>query len=411
MRILFVTCGLPWPPDIGPRVRDYNLIRHTAESCSVLVLSLATEGGCPETARLGELCELVEAFPQRRRSFREHAAGLARGALAGRPLATHPFFYAEFAARIREVVASRRVDVVQIEHSFLAPYVLAVPKEAGCRTVLSLHNIGARQYGRMVGMKVGPVRRAGHLVKWLAMLRWEPRWARRFDHTVVVSQEEKRLLQRGDPTLPVTVVENGVDTRACRPLEPAGDDGGMIFVGTLGYPPNSAAAVYFCEKILPRIRREVPHAHLTVVGGNPPARLRRLAGEGFLTVTGRVPDVTPHYRDSAVSVVPLRAGGGTRLKILEAMALGRPVVSTSLGCEGLDVTDGRHLLIADSPEEFAAKVGLLLKSPRRRQDLAEEARLLVEKTYDWAVIGRKLVGLYGDLAARRPRCSPAPANP
>jgi glycosyltransferase involved in cell wall biosynthesis len=169
----------------------------------------------------------------------------------------------------------------------------------------------------------------------------------------------------------------------------------------MGYPPNADAVLYFCRDILPLIEREVPDVRLLIVGHAPPQPVRRLADRHNVTVTGSVPDILPYYRQAKVSIVPLRGGGGTRLKILESMALGRPVVSTSIGCEGLDVDDGIHLEIADRPAEFAGSVIRLLREPARREQIATAARRRMEECYDWSIIAEKLLALYEELLATR----------
>jgi glycosyltransferase involved in cell wall biosynthesis len=171
-----------------------------------------------------------------------------------------------------------------------------------------------------------------------------------------------------------------------------------MFIGSMSYPPCIDAALYFCNEILPLIRRAVPGVSCHIVGRDPPSEVRRLTGPG-LVVTGRVPDVVPCYRESTVCVVPLRAGGGTRLKILEAMALGRPVVSTTIGCEGLDVVHGEHLLIADTPEAFATSTVRLVTQPALARSLCANARQLVEARYSWDPIANRLMEVYEGMVA------------
>lgn len=403
MRILFITLGVPYPPDSGPRIRDYHLIRAVAADHAVLVLSLDSSPDDRAVLELRKWCEVVEVVPDTPRSVSEHLASVARGLLAGRPLAMHPFYRPEMAAAIRRILRQRAVDVVQIEHSFLAGYVMDVPQNLRCRTVLSFHNLGVRQYRRMLHTRLSLLGRIQFGMKWIAMLGWEPHFARRFDHSIMVSELERKLLHERDATLAVTVIENGVDTGVRRPIEATRGRHALLFVGTLGYPPNADAVIYFVESILPLVRREVPDVTFTVVGGPVPPRVRRLSDGERVRIVGRVPEVVPYYAASDVSVVPLRAGGGTRLKILESMALGRPVVSTSLGCEGLQVVDGEHLLIADDPQTFACKVVELLQAPPLRERIARQARARAEEV-DWKNIGRKLTDLYEELC-------PEPAEP
>jgi len=169
-----------------------------------------------------------------------------------------------------------------------------------------------------------------------------------------------------------------------------------LFIGNMEYRPNIDAVLYFCEQILPLIKTEIPQAELYIVGLNPGPEVLALAGPGVY-VTGPVADVRPYYSQCAACIVPLRAGGGTRLKILESMSLGRPVVSTSIGCEGLDVQNGEHLFIADTPQDFASKVLQLLGDENTRNHIVRRGRELVEQQYDWDVLARQLLTSYMEV--------------
>jgi len=223
-----------------------------------------------------------------------------------------------------------------------------------------------------------------------------------FDHCLVVSPDEARLLKKAVPAAKLSIIENGVDCANLRPLPPALNSSQLLFVGVMAYPPNADAVVHFCKSILPLIRRAIPEVRLTVVGHAPPMEVQTLASSGEVSVTGFVNDPIPYYAGASVCVVPLRAGGGTRLKILEAMALGRPVVTTSIGCEGLDVTDGEHLLIGDTAADFAQQVVRLLSEQELRNRIVVAARSLVEKRYDWTIIADKLARAYAALVSPSP---------
>jgi sugar transferase (PEP-CTERM/EpsH1 system associated) len=406
MRILFVTYGLPYPPDSGVRLHDFHLIKNVSKYYRVFLLSLITEfDQAKYLDDLREYCEHVDVVAARNRSVWEQVREVGRHLRARFPVATVPFVYDEMMSKITECVTQHQVDIVQIEHSFLAPYVEAIPADGRCRSILSFHNLGVRQYRRMVGLQTGPAAKLLFVLKWLMMRGWEAKVAERFDRCVVVSPIEKELLQSANPRLVISTVENGVDVRERRPLPEATVVNDLLFVGTVGYPPNADAVLYFCRSILPLIRRQIPNVRLIVVGHAPTTKVRSLAKQDDVVVTGYVPDVIPYYQQARVVIVPLRGGGGTRLKILEAMALGRPVVSTSLGCEGLQVVDREHLMIADSPTEFAARVIELLTDARLRKEMAVNARRLVETHHDWEIISQKLLALYRDLTFPAP-----PAN-
>ncbi|MEI2689486.1 MAG: glycosyltransferase family 4 protein [Anaerolineae bacterium] len=212
-----------------------------------------------------------------------------------------------------------------------------------------------------------------------------------------MSELDRRRLGRRCPGLPVEVVPNGVDVTYFIPQPAARDNKSVVYVGHYGYPPNADAAQYFVQAIWPLIRSRIPEAQFIAVGMQPPAGL---AGHPGVTVTGAVPDVRPYLADAAVVVAPLRVGGGTRIKIVEALAAGKAVVSTTLGAEGLDVVAGRDLLLADEPQTFAAAVADLLANPGLRADLGRNGRALVEQNYNWDCLAQKQEQIFIRLANR-----------
>jgi sugar transferase (PEP-CTERM/EpsH1 system associated) len=399
MNVLFVTLNLPYPPDRGPRIRDFFLIKEVARKYDVLLLSLLEDAAqLPYRPEMRRYCRVVEAVVAGRHPPTEVLRAAWQGWRAGRPAATWLFYDEEMAYKIQEMVAEHDVDIIQIEHSFLAPYVDAIPRGSGCKTVLDLHNIGFAQYRRMIGLDIGAGEKLGFVLKWWLMRGWEVRYAQRFDCCLVVSPGDAALLRAQNPRLSVAVIPNGVDSSLYQPLPEPGQGNTLLLIGTIRYPPNRDAVLWFADRILPLIERRVPDVKLLVVGHVPTEQVQRLARRGNVIVTGSVADVVPYYQAARVSVVPLRGGGGTRLKVLESMALGRPVVSTSIGCEGLDVVDGEHVLIADGPAEFAAAVIRLLEDGELRARMRDQAWQLVRKQYDWASIAGRLTDVYQSLA-------------
>ncbi len=207
------------------------------------------------------------------------------------------------------------------------------------------------------------------------------------DAVLTTSLEDRNLLASELVGTPIRVVPNGVDTDFFRPGTEDEDPRKLLFTGAMNYAPNADGVAHFCAEILPIIRAVVPEVSLSVVGRDPPPRVQSLARDG-VAITGTVPDVRPWMNGAAVFVVPLRVGGGTRLKILEAMASGRPVVSTSLGCEGLDVKDGHNILVADTPAAFAAAVVRCLRDPSSVARSGPTAGPSFKSAYQWDAIGR-----------------------
>ncbi len=245
------------------------------------------------------------------------------------------------------------------------------------------------------------------------MEHYETRSLRRFQHVVAVSEHDREAMLRLSPGCPITVVPTGVDTEQYKVVPSAsGNPPVVVFTGSMDWEPNIDAVEYFCREIWPAVLADFPDARFQIVGRNPHPRVRRLASSS-VEVTGTVATVTDYLRFATVVIVPLRIGGGTRLKIFEAMAMAKAMVSTSIGAEGLDVTAGRDLLIADDVQSFAAAILRLLRDPRLRQSYEQAAAALAAR-HDWAQIARRFAGVLQDAAARfRTRQNPevTPALP
>jgi len=400
MRILIIADYLPFPLIGGDRIRIYNLLcrvarRHDVSLAGFLERPQDAEG----VPHLNQLCARVETASFKPTSRLVKGLGMVRFGLMGKPPELSLLHSEELMGKIRRLTSAVDFDIVQIEHSRMGLYREALPRCGRSKSVLMFHNFISQQDRRLSQIERRWSNKLRPLINSIAMRRWEPRYAEKFDRCTTVSGIERDLLLKSNPRLQVDVIPNGVDVRQYQPLPAPGAAPSLLFIGNMGYPPGADAALYFCQEILPLIRRQISAAELWIVGRTPRPEVRQLDGSG-VHVTGQVADVIPYYRQSAVCVVPLRAGGGTRLKILEAMALGRPVVSTTIGCEGLDVVDGEHLLIADNPQEFAEKTIRLLTDRQLYQRIAAQGRRLVEDQYDWDVIAEKLMGIYAEQVAQ-----------
>ena len=273
------------------------------------------------------------------------------------------------------------------------------------------HNVESEIWRRHAETKTGAMAKALYGMQYRRMLRYEGRALTRFDGVLAVSDADAATfasLYPGAIRQPVHVVPTGVDTNyfapdrspAPRTLQSASGNQQLIFTGSMDWLPNEDAMQFFCRDILPLIRAEEPDASLSIVGRTPTPAVKRLAEDRGVRVTGRVDDVRPYMKDAAVYVVPLRIGGGTRLKIFEAMAMGKALVSTTVGAEGLPVTDGEHLTIADEPNTFARAVVRLLRDAERRAQLETAARALVVERYDWSAVAGELEAALVDIADR-----------
>jgi polysaccharide biosynthesis protein PslH len=399
MRILMIINHIPYPPFSGASIRIYNLLKRLANEHEVWIVAFTHNENqdAQNIAHLRTYCAGVEAVAAPNLGALDRPWQALEYLFKGRPIELRHFHSHALINKIRELTAQHCFDIVQIEDSYMGLYLEALPSALRRRSVVTFHDVVFSRADRIVRVEPHLLRRIRIWLYGRMMRNWEPFYMENFGRCVVVSEADRRLLFSCNPHLKIDVVPNGIDTQQFQPMPYSDDNSMLLFVGNMGYRPNVDAVSYFCKQVFPLIRTKVPNAEVCIAGLNPASEVLALAGDGVY-VTGTVEDVRPYYAQSAVCVVPLRAGGGTRLKILEAMALGRPVVSTSIGCEGLNVQDGVHLFIADTPEDFAAKTLLLLSKSDVRNSIIQNGRDLAEKHYDWDVITMQLLKSYQEVA-------------
>ncbi len=398
--ILWITPYLPYPPTAGNPIRNYNLLKRIGYLHNVWLLTFDDPHiSADHIEHLKTYCQdVILARPPSVYGALDNPRDFFAYFLSGTPPDLRFYHSEDMAKAIQKLCQQIEFDIVQIEDSYMGLYLNQVPRALHHKSILTFHDVVFEKQARMARIEQRLPRKLRLWFDSWAMRRWEPLFAERFGCCVTVSARDKEILQSLNPDLKMRVIPNGTDTGLLQPLaEPQGGPPSIIFVGSMGYFPNADAATYLCQDILPILRRRIPDLHTWIVGNRPGAELLRWQND-YIHITGLVEDVVPYYQKAHVCVIPLRAGGGTRLKILEAMALGRPVVSTSIGCEGLDVVNGRHLLIADTAEEFANAVLQLLKDDTLRKQITANALDLVRNQYDWNIIADQLMGLYSELA-------------
>lgn len=412
MRILFLTPQLPYPPHQGTTIRNYNLIANLAPRHEIHLLSFVrSHDEIARTTPLHQHCESIEGIPAPRRSPLKRLFSLFLSPLPDMALRLPS---AEFQAKLSATLRRVPFDVVQIEGIEMAPHWM------DCRisniqypiSIFDDHNAEYVLQQRAFETDIRQPRRwiaaLYSLIQWKKLSRYEAMICRLADRVVAVSEADKAALQRLVPGLEITVVPNGVDTEFYNDQFSMINDQSnfghwdldighcsLVFTGKMDFRPNVDAVLWFYREVLPLVRREVPDAHFYIVGQSPHRRVLRLAEDPAVTVTGYVDDVRPYIAGACVYVVPLRIGGGTRLKVLEALAMSKAVVSTSLGCEGFaGLESGRELSVADTPAEFAQRVIELLDDASRRERLGRAARCFVEERYDWRLVVPKLEQVY-----------------
>lgn len=404
LNILFVSPYSVYPPLHGGAVFMYQALRELSKRHHIHLLTFVDR---PEEVASNEslrgILSGVDVFVRRyqpRPLFRLHSN------------AAQTFRDAQFAERLGRLILERRIDLVQYEYAQLAQFHLPLERVAQC---LFEHDIYFRSVQhQLFGSAGGAVAKAQEFLEWLRALRYELSAVKKFDAVFTCHEEEQRLLES---FLGRDINDRGKNGRAPRiysglrtavevssypfPGGPRPADS-LLFVGNFNHRPNVEGLAYFCEKVLPVIRRQRPQAALTVVGANAPAELaRRYGAAAGVRFAGQVPDIREPLGAHAVFVAPILTGAGVRVKILEAFASGIPVVSTPFGAEGIDARSGENIFLAATAPQFAEDCLTLLENPARAQSMAEAARRLVEAKYDWATVADRLDAIYQELVAAR----------
>jgi sugar transferase (PEP-CTERM/EpsH1 system associated) len=395
MRILWLKTELLHPVDKGGKIRTFHMLRELKRDHHVTYLTL-DDASADSDAREGarEYCHELICIPHQQRQ--KFTAGfyleLAQNLVSPLPYAVVKYRSAEMQRKINELTRTNRYDVLICD--FLAPAV-NVPRSLSCPAVLFQHNIEAMIWRRHHEVQTNPIKKTYLYGQWRKMRSFEAAACRRFDHIVAVSREDRALMQREYGAADIDDVPTGVDTTFFRPRgTERRQPHNLVFTGSMDWLPNEDAIRYFTEQIMPLIKQQLPDVTLTVVGRNPyPALLGLGKRDASIIVTGRVEDVRPYMERAAAYVVPLRIGSGTRLKIYEAMAMEKPIVSTTVGAEGLPVRDGVELLLADSPSAFADAVVRVLSDEAFAERLGECSAKLVREQFGWDRVARR----FGDI--------------
>jgi sugar transferase (PEP-CTERM/EpsH1 system associated) len=380
-RALMLTCRLPYPLDDGWKIRSFHVLKALqASGYAVDLLSFySQEAERQASEQLGGVCGGIHLVP-RKKGY--GVRNLLAGLWGDKPFSVLNYRSPLFAQKMAALCASRTYDLIQVEDLVMAHY---LRRKQGQCAVLDMHNIESNLLARYADHEKNTFRR------WYAMLtagklaKFEVLWSSQFDAVTVCSEKDRILLMERGTGVPVSVVPNGVDCDYFR-RDGCEMDGIIAFVGSMDYHANISGIVHFVRNVFPHILKHKPKTILYIIGKNPDREVQKLKGENVV-ITGAVLDVRQYLASATVVIAPLLVGGGTRLKILEAMAMAKAIVSTSMGCEGIDATDGENIRIADDPTLFADSVVKLLTDGAERRRIGKSARLFVESSYDWKTIG------------------------
>jgi polysaccharide biosynthesis protein PslH len=412
MRILWVKADKLLPVQNGGNIRTYHVLRYLSARHELTFYSYY--GGAPDPGYERELQRQLPGAVAVCTGKRE-LSGAARGLdylahlSAQPPYAVGRFAHAKVRKQLQAWFRERRFDVAVCDFLDAA---VNFPGRLNVPSVLFQHNVESEIWRRHAATAGNPAKKMMYRLEFRKMLRFERSAVRKFQHVIAVSENDRSLMTQWVDGDRVTVVPTGVDLAQYRP-DPAACDRTasdsnafaplVTFVGAMDWEPNVDGVEYFCGEVWPAIKGEVPRARFRIVGRNPGRRVQKWASnskDDSIEVTGRVPSVVEHLRQSAVVIVPLRIGGGTRLKIYEAMAAAKAVVSTTVGAEGLDVHDGRDIMLADDARSFAQAVVMLLRDPELRRRY-EKAAAETAARYDWPAIGERFSEVLQTVAKKK----------
>ncbi len=400
MKLLFLTPQLPHPPRQGTALRNWGLLSHlAARGHTITLLSFDEAPGTALSPELRAACAKLVRVPVPRRSTQQRLKTLATSAL---PDMAWRLWSAEFAGQLHALLRTDPPDILQIEGIELARYAFdPAARAAHTRLVFDDHNCEYVLQRRAFETDARRPRRwhaaAYSLAQWRRLRQFESDILKRADATLCVSEQDRDALRTLVPDARPHVIYNGIDVAAMRSPEAASDEPTLVFTGKMDFRPNIDAALWFADAIFPAVRAAHPQAKLMIVGQKPAARLDRLRTDPAITLTGAVDDIRSYIAGATVYVAPLLAGGGTRFKLLEAMAMRKAIVSTRLGAEGFAVHSGREMMLADDAAGFASAINALIADDAQRSAMGAAAHAFVSATYDWRAIVPKLETVYHNL--------------
>jgi sugar transferase (PEP-CTERM/EpsH1 system associated) len=400
MNILVVCRELPYPLNTGYKIRTFNLIKRLSKNNSISIICFDT-GNIPseDILSMQRYCETIKIVTPIKYSKIKQIPNILKLIIAGEPLSIKYAQSEIMKSEIYKTLESRAIDLIHFDDPYMTKN-YDFKNRGFIKTSVTYHDIDSHKFKGIFSLERNILRKILLLVDVILLKKWQQDLGKKVDMSIVMSESDANILNKDKTVSNIAVIPNGVDIEEFLFTKANSQNITISYFGNMEYFPNQDAVLFFSKQILPMIKQKIPGVKFLIVGKNPSLTVQSLATDENIIVTGTVDSVIPHYINSSICIVPLRAGGGTRLKILEAMAVGRPVVSTTIGCEGLDVVDGENLLIADTPVQFAEKVIQLINDKQLYQKIANNGRKLVEDKYSWDKIAEKLLAVYAEIVSK-----------
>lgn len=410
MRILVVDEEIPYPLNSGKRIRTYCLLKPLASRHEIFFVCRQHEGTAesyPASLEKVGIHPIIVPHLIQKKTGAKFSLALFANLFSPHPYSVTSHRSSFLKRRIEKLLNEQRFELVHCEWT---PYAINLNGVFGnIPTVVNAHNIEAMIWKRNFQVESHPLKKAYFYLQWKKMEAFEQEYFRKFTRCIAVSENDARTISQRVPKGFVDIVSNGVDmeyfTPQKRDRSVSGNNKSIVFTGSLDWRPNVDGVLYFLERIFPLIKMHHRDSKFVIVGRKPlPVLQNRVKGREDVLLAGSVSDIRPYMDDADVYVVPLRVGGGSRLKILEAFSMELPVVSTTIGAEGLDVTDGENILIADTPDDFAAAVISLIDDRNKAKALGKQGRVTIDAQYQWKVLANKLEQSWCKAIGEEPQC-------
>lgn len=421
-KILYLAQLLPYPADAGPKVRIYHVLRYLAQHNRVTLVAFSRPSDAPEAVtHLKEFCAEVHVVPMQRSRMNDLRA-MTESLLGGRSFIIHRDHVPEMAKLVDRLLAEGNFQAVHSDQLWMAQYALrarhfSAAKGSPLRLVLDEHNACFQIFQRLAQGERNPVKKLLLEREWRMLARYEAQTTNQFDQVVTVSEQDRAILQRmtrkpADAVPQFHTIPICVDQAQTEPVQAQPEARNVLHLGTMFWLPNVEGVLWFARHVWPRVLEAVPQATFTIAGKNPPKTIEALADGATvgtngisppsrrpaIQVTGYVPDPRPYLEQAGVFIVPLLSGSGMRVKILDAWSWGLPVISTTVGAEGVEYRDGENILIADHPGQFAQAVIRVLCDTDLALKLRRNGRQWVENRYDWRSVYRAWDTVYAGVS-------------
>ncbi len=395
MNILFLSTENPFPLDHGHHLRTYHVLKALAEVHTVHFIAFTQDNsGSKYKPQLQAFCKSVDIYKLKYRGWRQAFLSVLN-LFSSLPLIAQKYYDTQVASRIKELIVAHKIDLVHFDLLHLAQYRKTIN---GLPSILVNHNVESLRVFRWSKVERNLLMKLFLRYQYSKLKKFEKKVCLEFDRCTVVSETDKEILTKLCGRGNFVIIPNGVDVHYFHASNAVPVANTLVWAGSMSGAYNRDAVIYFLEEIWPLIQNEISNTRVTFVGSSPPEILKRMAAQSVnVECTGYVEDVRPYIEKSAVFIAPLRSGSGTKVKVLNAMSQGKPVVTTAIGAEGIEAQPDEDIVIADDPAEFARKTVYFLKHSEEAKKIGQRARSLIEKKYDWEVINRTIRQVYKEF--------------